>query len=91
MSILDDQIERLYKVKLKLEQIIQHPNRSLLDVIMIDYIISLRNSIDEELHFSNITKSIGKEDIIQEQIEHNAWRLMRSEPEATYFYNLINR
>lgn len=91
MTILENQIERLNRLELKLEEIISHPNRSLLDVIMIDYIILLRDTIEEEIQVSRIVHNSRNEDIIRNQIEYNNKRLSETEPEIQNIYNLINR
>lgn len=91
MTILENQIERLNRLELKLEEIISHPNRSLLDVIMIDYIILLRDTIEEEIQISRIVHNSRNEDIINNQIEYNNKRLSETEPEIQNIYNLINR
>ena len=91
MTILENQIERLNRLELKLEEIISHPNRSLLDVIMIDYIILLRDTIEEEIQVSKIVHNSRNEDIIRNQIEYNNKRLSETEPEIQNIYNLINR
>lgn len=91
MTILENQIERLNRLELKLEEIISHPNRSLLDVIMIDYIILLRDTIEEEIQVSRIVHNSRNEDIINNQIEYNNKRLSETEPEIQNIYNLINR
>lgn len=91
MTILENQIERLNRLELKLEEIISHPNRSLLDVIMIDYIILLRDTIEEEIQISRIVHNSRNEDIIRNQIEYNNKRLSETEPEIQNIYNLINR
>lgn len=91
MTILENQIERLNRLELKLEEIISHPNRSLLDIIMIDYIILLRDTIEEEIQVSRIVHNSRNEDIIRNQIEYNNKRLSETEPEIQNIYNLINR
>lgn len=91
MTILEEQIERLYNLKLKLEQIIRHPNRSLLDVIMIDYIILLRDDIEDELQVSKIINRVGDAEKVKNQIIYNSSRLLKAEPEIKNIYNLINK
>lgn len=91
MTILEEQIERLHNIELKLEEIITHPNRSLLDTIMIDYIILLRDNVQDELQASKIAKSLGDELVINRQIEYNTTQLLRIEPEVRSIYNLINK
>lgn len=91
MTILEEQIERLYNIELKLEEIIRHPNRSLLDIVMIDYIILLRDDVEDELQVSKIAKNLGDELIINRQIEYNTRQLLKIEPEVTSIYNLINK
>lgn len=91
MTILEEQIDRLYNLKLKLEQIIRHPNRSLLDVIMIDYIILLRDDIEDELQVSKIINRVGDAEKVKNQIIYNSSRLLKAEPEIKNIYNLINK
>lgn len=91
MIILEEQVERLYKLKLKLEEIIRHPNRSLLDAVMIDYIILLRDDVEDGLKVSKILNNLGDEKKINEQISYNKNCLLVKESEINNIYRMINR
>lgn len=91
MTILNKQIERLVNLQLKLEEIIMHPNRSLLDVVMIDYIILLRDNIEDEIQISRMVRNIGNKEAIDTQIDYNNNRITQTELEVKNIHNLINR
>lgn len=76
-KILEKQIQVLCSIKDDLETIINHPNRNILDIIMVDYVILQRDIVENAIQQTTLIKRIDNDnELIKNREEEN--------------YNIIN-
>lgn len=68
---LRQQIELLKEIKLQLETIINHPNRNILDIMMVDYVILQRDNIDSAIQQSILIERLDDKGLMEYREEEN--------------------
>lgn len=68
---LRQQIELLKEIKLQLETIINHPNRNILDIMMVDYVILQRDNIDSAIQQSILIERLDDKRLMEYREEEN--------------------
>ena len=68
---LEQQIDYLYNIRSDLETIINHPNRNILDIIMVDYILLQRDNIDNAIQQSVLIQNLKDKELIENRKHEN--------------------
>lgn len=86
---LKQQIELLKEIKLQLEAIINHPNRNILDVMMVDYVILQRDNIDNAIQQSILIERLDDNSLMEYREEENN-NIIQS-INLNNIFNILNR
>lgn len=87
---LENQIGELERIHNKIETIINHEHRYLLDALIVDYVISQRNKIDLALHISTFSLNNTDEALLRSIYDANSGlSLELLESQLDYYIDLI--
>lgn len=89
--LLENQVKDLERINNKMESIINHRCRYLLDVLIIDYIISQRNKIELALQVSTFSLNNTEDSLLKSIYDANTGlRLDILEDQLDYYLKLID-